>query len=108
MRIVWALSLCACVSTAQPDAGSDAEVTIDPANCVPPLTQSNDDGVGGYCTPGGHECGSPAICTADFDASAHAWFCTAPCSAGCGVGATCVSEMCVPNSCLVPADGGLD
>jgi hypothetical protein len=99
------------------DAKGDA--IIDPMNCVPPGTPSNSQGIGGYCSPMGGQCtmagpgGSATLCSADFQAPAHAWFCTFPCtsSSTCGPGATCVNssmgEGCVPASCLyLEGDGG--
>lgn len=104
-----------------------ADVIRDPANCVPPGTASNDQGIGGYCSPGGGQCaitgpgGSPRICTADIAGTpAHAWFCTYPCPTNCGGGAACVTTAmgseCVPTSCdylgvdasVPPVDAGAD
>ena len=96
------------------DATTDVspDVIIDPQNCVAPGTKPNDQGIGGYCSPGGGQCdnagpgGSQRICTADVPGTpAHAWFCTLPCdpSINCGAGAQCINAAqgsgCVPNSC---------
>ena len=121
------LGLFACSNNApQTDAGADAgdagiDVIIDPQNCVPPGTKPNDQGMGGYCSPGGGQCdtagpsGAPRICTADVSGTPeHAWFCTYPCttSATCGAGVSCISNSqgsgCVPDICDYLADGGLD
>jgi hypothetical protein len=106
------------------DALPEATVVVDPMNCVPPGTPSNAAGVGGYCSPGGGQCNhdtpdaAPTICTADFGAAAHLWFCTVACTttAACGPGsATCVAaangNACVPSACSAfaadaSADGG--
>ena len=111
------------------DGGNDAtsadvspDVIIDPQNCIPPGTKPNDQGMGGYCSPGGGQCdkagpgGAPRICTADVGGTPqHAWFCTYPCdpSFNCGSGAQCVTNAqgsgCVPVACFYLAgDGGLD
>jgi hypothetical protein len=92
------------------DAQPEAMTTTN--NCVAPGTASNANGVGGYCSPGGGECaeagpdGGIALCTADLNAPANAWFCTLFCAstAACGPGATCVTaiqgQACVPSACL--------
>lgn len=110
------------------DAGSDAttdagvDVIIDPQNCVAPGTKPNDQGMGGYCSPGGGQCdtagpgGAPRICTADVAGTpAHAWFCTYPCdpTTNCGTGATCLGDSmgngCVPTACdYLAGDAGVD
>jgi hypothetical protein len=115
------------------DAGVDAPgfvpldsgnpVVIDDANCVAPGTASNANGVGGYCSPNGGQCAigsldAGAVCTADFNVPAHAWFCTVACSSTseCGPGsASCLpsihGEACIPAACVVrldAADGGAD
>ncbi|HEY6460687.1 MAG TPA: PHB depolymerase family esterase [Polyangiaceae bacterium] len=102
-------------SDAAADVGLDA--ILDPENCVPPGTPNNEAGIGGYCSPGGGQCGADTLCTADFGAPAHAWFCTNLCNDGgvanCGSpGPACVTvegeSVCLPESCLVLlADGGL-
>jgi hypothetical protein len=94
------------------DAFPDVAVVVDDANCVPPGTASNASGVGGYCSPGGGQCnhagegGGTTLCTADFNAPLHAWFCTLPCTttSDCGQGtATCIPAAgglaCVPAAC---------
>jgi hypothetical protein len=109
----------------QADGGSDAgdagiDVVIDPQNCVPPGTAPNDQGMGGYCSPGGEQCvtagpgGAPRICTADVTGTpAHAWFCTYPCTSSsmCGTGASCITTAmgsgCVPTVCDYLDDAGL-
>lgn len=125
--LISSLALCACSNGDAPkDAGADAadagpDVIIDPQNCVAPGTKPNDQGMGGYCSPGGGQCdtagpgGAARICTADVTGTPeHAWFCTYPCttSATCGTGASCISNSqgsgCVPDVCDYLADGGLD
>jgi hypothetical protein len=105
-----------------PDAFPDVAVIVDPDNCVAPGTASNAVGVGGYCSPGGGQCdhvgkdGGPSICTADFSAPAHAWFCTVDCATNgdCGAGtASCVPAaggmVCVPEGCgAFEADAAAD
>ncbi len=108
------------------DALPDVAILVDDANCVPPGTASNAIGVGGYCGPGGGQCDhagadrSTSICTADFAAPAHTWFCTIPCATNddCGSGsATCVPAasgmVCLPSGCGAfavdaAADGAVD
>jgi len=91
-------------------------------NCVAPGTASSAAGVGAYCSPGGGQCnhdapdGAPTICTADFGAAAHLWFCTVVCTSTsqCGLGsATCVAaangSLCVPTACTAfAADASVD
>jgi hypothetical protein len=128
---------CSPAPNATPDASPDARARIDApafvpadagssilddANCVPPGTASNAAGVGGYCSPGGGQCanagrdGSVAVCTADFNVPAHAWFCTIACTSAsqCGTGgASCVpsihGQACIPAACVRaigdPSDG---
>jgi hypothetical protein len=98
-------------STGPADVAVDA--VIDPADCVAPGTSSGETGVGGYCSPGGGECahagpgGTATLCTADFGAPAHAWFCTVTCAstADCGAGGgACLAppfaqQICVPSAC---------
>jgi hypothetical protein len=94
--------------------GSDAhpDVIIDPNDCVAVNAKPSEDGVGSYCSPGGGQClhagtgGVATLCTADFQAPAHEWFCTLPCNttSQCGPGGgTCISapfaQICVPASC---------
>ena len=108
------------------DGGNDAttdvsvDVIIDPQNCVAPTAKNNDQGIGGYCSPGGGQCdyagpgGTPRICTADVPGNPpHDWFCTTPCddpTVKCGLGAQCVAspagKECVPDSCT--SDAGVD
>jgi hypothetical protein len=110
----------------KPDAGSDAttsdgnvgapdvhpDVIIDPNNCVAPGSPFSQKGVGGYCSPGGGQCahagtgGTPTLCTADFGAPSHEWFCTITCTTttDCGAGGgTCVAapfgQFCVEAGC---------
>jgi hypothetical protein len=108
------------------DALPDVAIVVDDANCVFPGTASNASGVGGYCSPGGGQCnhagvdGGATLCTADFNAPLHAWFCTLPCMAtgDCGQGTvTCIPAAgalaCVPAACSAFAgdasvDGGTD
>ena len=100
-------------------AGDTAGGPVDRDNCVAPGTKPNEKGIGGYCTPGGHQCdsagpgGAPRICTADVpDTPVHAWFCTYPCSgdAECGTDAYCASDPrgkgCVPLACKKLQDAG--
>lgn len=105
------------------DAGSGFETStadvnyadiliVDNNNCVAPGTPNNAEGIGGYCSPGAGQCamagpgGTPTLCSADYGAPAHDWFCTYPCSgpSTCGSGSLCVSTAtgasCVPASCL--------
>ncbi len=109
-----------------PDAGVDAsdvviDVIIDPKNCVAPGTMPNDEGIGGYCSPGGGQCdtvgpgGSPRICSGDVQGTPmHAWFCTYPCtsSSTCGAGASCLTtamgSSCIPNVCDAVEEAGAD
>jgi hypothetical protein len=104
-------------TTPTPEAstgGTDAhpDVIIDPQNCVAVTAKSSEMGIGGYCSPAGGQClhagtgGTPTLCTADFGAPAHEWFCTLPCdtTSQCGAGGgTCISapfaEICVPAAC---------
>ena len=92
------------------------DVIVDPADCVSVKATSSEKGVGGYCSPMAGQClhagpgGTATLCTADFGAPAHEWFCTIPCgtTADCGPGGgTCLStpfaQICVPPSCT----GGL-
>jgi polyhydroxybutyrate depolymerase len=108
------------------DAGTrshdaSADVIVDPKNCVPPGTQNNAAGVGGYCSPGGGQCmDAGTICTADFGSMvpAHAWFCTDVCNAEAGTvacgspGPACLATpaglaVCLPEMCLgFLGDGG--
>jgi hypothetical protein len=105
------------VAAPQPDTGPmgfDApkpDVINDPLDCVAPGTASGEDGVGGYCSPGGGQClhagtgGTATLCTADFGAPAHEWFCTIPCmqQSDCGSG-KCITaafaQICVPTACI--------
>jgi hypothetical protein len=100
------------------DAGDGGNVGVDvtidvinnPNNCVKPGTANNSQGVGGYCNPGGGQCdkagpgGSPTLCTGDYSSTMNAWFCTIPCPASCGAGASCVTtamgSTCVPAACV--------
>jgi hypothetical protein len=104
-------------ASAVPEAsmgGSDArpDVILDPNDCVSTTAASSENGVGGYCSPGGGQCvhagvgGSASLCSADFGAPAHEWFCTLPCdtTSECGAGGgTCISapfaDICVPSAC---------
>jgi hypothetical protein len=94
--------------------GSDAhpDVILDPQNCVSETAKSSENGIGGYCSPKGGQClhagtgGTPTLCSADFGAPAHEWFCTLPCNmtSQCGAGGgTCISapfaDICVPAAC---------
>jgi hypothetical protein len=91
-------------------------VIIDPQNCVAPTATNNELGMGGYCSPGGHQCdtagpsGAARLCSADYGAPAHAWFCTYPCSvvSDCGSGEACIGDAqgtgCVPNACTYLED----
>ena len=99
------------------DGGKD-----DPLNCVPPGTKGNELGMGGYCTPGGHQCDTAGpdagvrICSADVpDTPTHAWFCTYPCAKDeeCGTGSYCADDPrgrgCVPLTCKsLAGDAGTD
>lgn len=104
------------------DGGSSADVSTkgDPLNCQPPGSKPNEKGMGGYCSPAGHECdtagpgGEARLCTADIaDTPVHAWFCTYPCStdADCGSASYCQKDPrgsgCVPTICksLAPDAG---
>ncbi len=102
--------------------GGAVDATIDvvdnPSNCVKPGTANNSQGVGGYCNSGGGQCatagpgGSPTTCSADIGAVPNAWFCTVPCPATCGGGASCVSTSmgtyCTPAACIgVLAEAGV-
>jgi hypothetical protein len=93
-----------------PDVHPDA--INDPKNCVAPGATSSEKGVGGYCSPGAGQCvhagtgGTATLCSADFGAPSHEWFCTITCTttADCGPGGgTCLSapfaQICVPASC---------
>jgi hypothetical protein len=98
-------------SSTTTDSGSGEAAADDPLNCVPPGTKGNELGMGGYCTPGGHQCdtagpnGDARLCSADYAAPPHAWFCTYVCSvdADCGSNEFCVDNVagkgCVPNAC---------
>jgi hypothetical protein len=105
------------------DSATDSSVINDPQNCVAPGTTNNELGMGGYCSPGGHQCdtagpsGAARLCSADYGAPAHAWFCTYPCSVvtDCGSGEACIGDAqgtgCVPNACTYlesTVDSGLD
>jgi len=98
------------------EAGSDAQpdvmVIIDNQDCVAPGTASNEEGLGGYCSPMGGQCvqtglgGVATLCSGDLGAPAHEWFCTIPCSqtSDCGAGGgACLSapfgQICVPTAC---------
>jgi hypothetical protein len=93
---------------------SDAvpDVIIDPNNCVAPGALFSQKGIGGYCSPMGGQCahagtgGTPTLCTADFSAPAHEWFCTITCTTttDCGAGGgVCVAapfgQFCVESAC---------
>ena len=105
-------------STGVPEAstggGSDAhpDAIIDPQDCVAVTAKPSESGIGSYCSPGAGQCahvgtgGTPTLCTADFGAPAHEWFCTLPCdmTSQCGAGGgTCISapfaQICVPAAC---------
>ena len=98
-------------SSENADVVSVITVVNDPDNCVKPGTPSNADGVGGYCNKNGGQCigpgGKPTLCTADFGAPAHQWFCTVTCttSSDCGPGgAVCApgndsANVCIPTAC---------
>jgi hypothetical protein len=109
----------AVADTSVADVVATDTLIVDPNNCVASGTASNAEGVGGYCSPGGGQCdtagpgGSPTLCSADYGAPAHGWFCTYPCAgpAACGTGMLCVSTAagagCVPPACLsLEPDGG--
>jgi hypothetical protein len=88
------------------------DAIIDPNNCVAPGAPFSQKGIGGYCSTGGGQCahagtgGTPTLCTADFGAPAHEWFCTITCTTttDCGAGGgTCVAapfgQFCVESAC---------
>ena len=129
-RVVTSLMLAALVSCAGssssssssssggiPDAGavSCARGFDASLSCVPPCAEGNDRSVGEFCTPGGGECddnsalGAAIICSADFSATTHDWFCTKPCvqDSQCGTMGACRGNPgedggqkgCIPPSC---------
>lgn len=126
IAVVSLLTIAACTNVNNSgDGGTEGgpdvapDVIIDPQNCVAPGTANDDEGVGGYCSPGGGQCsasgpgGSPRICTADLaGTAAHTWYCTYPCMGpnDCGTGAQCANTsegmMCVPPACAASTDGG--
>jgi hypothetical protein len=100
------------------DASATSDVGApDRDNCVAPGSAGNTLGIGAYCdaqttcpaaTPG-----HVLLCTANFGAPAHEWFCTSPCTGDseCGDGAVCVTDTrgrgCVPVPCTAK-DAGAD
>jgi hypothetical protein len=92
------------------DRGDGGTMSLDGPPCAATGAPGNENGVGKYCTKGGHECDGLAasVCLADVVSGTFADFCTMLCSsdAVCGSGATCQGpsgqSACIPSSCTLP------